>query len=326
VLLTVGYLSQSFEQLYGDGSHLGINLTYVHEDEPLDTGGAIKNVEDFLTRGQTFLVLNGDILTDLNLEAMLRFHKENRSVCTISLTPVEDPSAYGVVDLDDTGRITRFTEKPRREEATSNWINAGTYILEPEVLDYIPKGERYSVERAVFPGLLKADEPLYGYRSSNYWIDIGAPGKYLQANRDLLTGRLKSHLEPSGEQLWEGVWAGEGTFVMEGARITGPVVLGKGCEISVGAAITGPTVLGDGCRVGEEAEIEGAVAWDGASFGAKSICRNSIVGTGAKIGVESRMESIAVLGDKAALGEGNYLANGARIWPSATLPDRSISF
>jgi NDP-sugar pyrophosphorylase family protein len=205
-------------------------------------------------------------------------------------------------------------------------VNAGTYILEPEVLDFIPAGQRYSVERAVFPGLLREGQPLYGYRAGAYWLDIGAPAKYLQANADLLNGRLKSHLPPDGEELWDGVWADEGTFVAEGARITGPVVLGKGCEISRGAAITGPAVLGDGCRVGEEAEIEGTVVWNNAVFGAKSIYRNCIVGEGAHLGAECRVEEVAVVGDGATLGEGNHLARGAKVWPGVTLPDRSISF
>src|SRR4051794_74092 len=165
VVLAMSYRSELFQEVYGDGSRLGMKLTFVHEVEPLDTGGAIKNVESYLNPGESFMVFNGDVLTDLDLSAMLRLHKESGSVCTISLTRVEDPSQYGVVDMDTRGQIQKFTEKPKREEATSNWINAGTYVLEPEALEHIPAGQRYSVERGLFPTLLKAGRPLFGYRT-----------------------------------------------------------------------------------------------------------------------------------------------------------------
>ncbi|MDQ3930218.1 MAG: NDP-sugar synthase, partial [Chloroflexota bacterium] len=284
VVLAVAFLPESFEQTYGDGSAQGVKLTYVHEAEPLDTGGAIKNVERYLDPGETFLVFNGDILTDLDLTDMLRFHKEHGSVCTISLTPVEDPSSYGAVDVDESGRIRRFTEKPKREEATSNWINAGTYILQPEVLANVPPGQRYSVERGLFPALLSHGRPLYGYRTGAYWIDVGTPSKYLQAHADLLAGRLKFSLQPEGENPWENVWTGEGTVIESGALVAGPVVLGKGCNVRTGASITGPAALGDGCQVGQEAQLENLVAWNNVMFGERSHSRECVLANGASVG------------------------------------------
>ena len=212
-------------------------------------------------------------------------------------------------------RIQHFTEKPKREEATSNWINAGTYILEPEVLAHIPTGEFHMVERGLFPDLLKEGKPLYGYRTGAYWLDIGTPAKYLQAHTDLLAGRLKHSLEPKGALFADGVWAGEGTFIHSGARVTGPVVLGKGCKVHEGASITGPSALADGCEVGEEAQLENIVAWQGATFEAHSHCCSSIVGTNAKIGTECRLEGVVIVGDDVILGQGNHLANGAKVWP-----------
>jgi mannose-1-phosphate guanylyltransferase len=327
VVLALAYLSESFEGKYGDGSHLGMKLTYAREEKPMGTGGAIKNVEGYLNPGEAFLVLNGDILTDLDLTDMLRFHRESASICTLSLTPVEDPSAYGVVDLDDTGRISRFTEKPKREEATSNWISAGTYVLESEVMSHLPIGEFHMVERGLFPDMLAEGKPLYGYRSDRYWIDIGTPAKYLQAHYDLLSaGRLKYALQPEGDTVGESVWAGKGTSIHKGARVTGPVLLGSGCTVDEGASITGPAVLGDGCRVLAEAALDGVVAWNGATFEARSRCSNSIVGNNARIAPDAIVERTAVIGDGASVGQGNYLSNGLKLWPGVNLPDKAITF
>jgi mannose-1-phosphate guanylyltransferase len=326
MVLAMAYLSESFEQAYGDGSHLGMTLTYVREEEAMGTGGAIKNVEAHLAPGETFLVFNGDILTDLDLTDMLRVHKENGSICTISLTPVDDPSSYGVVDVEESGRIQRFTEKPKREEATSNWINAGTYILEPEVLAHIPSGEFHMVERGLFPDLLQQGKPLYGYKTGAYWLDIGTPAKYLQAHDDILAGRLKYSLEPEGEVFANKVWVGEGTFIHTGARLTGPLVVGKDCKVHEGASIIGPAALGDGCEVKAEARLEGMVVWEAATFEVKSDCRASIVGANAHIGPECRLEGVSIIGDGATVSEGNHLANGAKLWPGITLPERAVSF
>ena len=212
------------------------------------------------------------------------------------------------------------TEKPKREEATSNWINAGTYILEPEVLSIIPQGERCSVERMVFPTLLKEGRPLYGYRSGAYWMDIGTPAKFLQAQADLLLGHLKKSIEPLGELFTDRVWVGEGTFITSGARVTGPAVLGARCSLEEGASITGPAVLGDDCHLGRGASLEGVIVLDGAEFGEKSRCTDSIIGKNAQIGANSVLEELVMIGDKARVGENNHLSDGAKLSAGETLP------
>lgn len=317
VVLAVAYHAERFEEAYGDGSHLGMRLTYVREEEAMGTGGAIKNVEGHLDPGETFVVFNGDILTDLDLTDMLRLHRESGSICTISLTHVDDPSIYGVVDLDDAGRIQRFTEKPKREEATSRWVNAGTYILEPEVLPYIPVGRFYMVENGLFPTLLNEGRPLFGYRTGAYWLDIGTPEKYLQAHIDLLGGRLKYSLQPEGEPFTDQVWVGEGSSIDKGARLTGPVVLGKNCVVA-SASITGPAVLGDDCHVGEEAELSRVVAWRGVTFAAKSAVENAIIAHDARIGAESRVCGMSVIGDHATVSPGANLTDGAKVEPGGS--------
>ncbi|HUP28271.1 MAG TPA: NDP-sugar synthase [Chloroflexia bacterium] len=321
VVLAMSYLSENFEQAYGDGSHLGLRLTYVREEQPMGTGGAIKNVESHLAPGETFLVFNGDVLTDIDLTDMLNLHRGSGSSCTISLTPVDDPSSYGVVDLDDAGRIQRFTEKPKREEATSNWINAGTYVLEPEALGFIPEGQHYMVERGLFPTLLAEGKPLYGYKTGAYWMDIGTPAKYLQAHADLLAERLKYYIQPEGELFASRVWAGEGTVIDEGARLTGPVVVGKNCHIGEGAAISGPVVLGDNCNVAANAELHNIVAWDNVVFGLHSKSRDCLIANDATIGEGCRIEGLSVIGDHATVGSGNHLTDATKVGSSESLPD-----
>ncbi|MBE0480396.1 MAG: NDP-sugar synthase, partial [Dehalococcoidia bacterium] len=187
VILAMGYLPDRIRQYFGDGSTLNIRLIYSVEDTPLGTGGAVKNAERFLD--DTFIVLNGDIYSDLNLTDMVRLHLRRKAKATIALTPVEDPTAYGVVEIDSTSRVKAFIEKPSRESVTSHLINAGTYVLEPELLDMIPAGVHSMVERGLFPDLVKQGAPFLGYPSDAYWIDIGTPQDYIRLHRDLLMGK-----------------------------------------------------------------------------------------------------------------------------------------
>jgi mannose-1-phosphate guanylyltransferase len=322
VVLAMAYLSESFEAVYGDGSGLGMKLTYVTEAEPRGTGGAIKNVEAYLHPDEAFLVLNGDVLTDLDLTGMVRYHERCGAMCTISLTAVEETAAYGVVDLDASGRILRFTEKPEPGEAASNWINAGTYVLEPQVLAYLPPGEYHMVEHGLFPTLLADGKTLFGYRTPAYWIDIGTPAKYLQAQSDLLAGTFKGGIQPEGELIADRVWAGEGTFIHREASIVGPVVLGRRCSIEEGASIVGPAVLGDDCRAGKDAHLERLVAWRGTAFDAGCRCSDCVVGANARIGAGSLLEATAIIGDNATVGAGNHLSGDAKLWPGTALPDK----
>jgi mannose-1-phosphate guanylyltransferase len=280
--------------------------------------------------GETFLVFNGDILTDLDITDMVRLHREHSSVCTISLTPVDDVSSYGVVEVDDAGGVQRFLEKPKPGTTESKWINAGTYVMETAVLDYIseprfldeiPTGRPYSVEYGLFPKLLEEGKPFYGYRSGAYWLDMGTPERYLQAQTDLLAGRLKYALEPSGEQMQDGVWAGEGTFIDRGARVTGPVVLGRNCKLRANSVVTGPASLGDGCHVGEEAQVENIIAFSEVTFGASSKSSSSLFGKGVVIGAECDITDVTIVGDNATVGATNRLS-GERVEIGAEIPAR----
>jgi len=310
IVLALCYLPDHVQSYFGDGSKHGVRLTYAVEDSPRGTAGAVKNVEGYLD--DVFLVFNGDILTDIDLTAMMAFHRARKANVTIALTPVEDPSAYGVVETEADGRVRRFVEKPPREEATTNLINAGVYILDSDVLPHIPANERYMFEHDLYPKLLARGVPVYGFPSEGYWIDIGTPEKYLQLHCDLLQGKgvtaLHSAARPS-----DPASVAHGGWVHPTARVEGPVVLGHGCHIGPAAYLKGPVVLGEDCIILEGAAIEGSVLWHHVRVGRQAVLRHCIVGDSTSIGDGSQLDTGSVVGDHVVISPGSYLAPGTRL-------------
>ena len=310
-LLTLCYLPDVIRSHFGDGWDFGLRLSYTLEEEPLGTAGAVKNVESELDG--TFFVLNGDIFTDLDLEDMARFHRENGALVTISLTQVEDPSAFGVVETDPQGRVLRFLEKPTPGVTASNWINAGIYLVEPEALAHAPSGEPYMFERGLFPKLLDMGAPVYGYRSRSYWVDLGTPANYTKVHRDLLPAvSMNASYDTSS--------------IHSSADISGPALLGRGCVIGPGATIRGPVVLGDGCKVGENARISDAILWRDVSVGSGTDLRGCILGNGVSIGEAVSVGEGCILGDNVTVGKGNQLDRGMALWPNSALAPEILSF
>ena len=273
VVLTLNYLPDVIKSHLGNGESRGVKLVYAVEDSPLGTAGAIKNAEVHMDG--TFAVLNGDIFTDIDLDDMLACHRRNKAQATIALTWADNPCAFGTVETGDGGRVKRFVEKPSPENVTSHWINAGIYILEPEVLRHIPQGRHYMFERGLFPALIEMGIPVYGYPFRGYWLDMGTPEKYLSLNCDLLRDEVLSPL--TGEMSRNGVSCGADTVIHPSSVVMGPVVIGCGCRIEAGAFIRGPVVIGDGCRVGEGATIERAVLWDGVGVEAQVELKGCVV-------------------------------------------------
>jgi NDP-sugar pyrophosphorylase family protein len=282
-----------------------VRLREVVEVDPLGTAGGVRNAAD-LVAGRV-VVLNGDVLTDLDLSAMLAAHEARGAAATIYLTPVENPTAYGLVELEPDGRVHRFLEKPGWEEVTTNTINGGIYVLERELLDLIPRGQPFSIEREFFPLLLKRGLPFYGFVSAGYWLDIGTPAKYLQAQQDLLARRLRAHAEPPGGGGPRG-WIDTTATVAPSARVRGPVVIGPACHVEAEATVGPGVVLGAGCRIAAGAEIEGAVLWEEVHVGAGARLSGCLVGRGASIGAHARVTPGAVLGDGTRLADYSRLA------------------
>ena len=323
VILSTGYLPSVFDEYFGDGSRLGLKLVHVTEDEPLGTCGAIKNVSEFLG-SEPVIVCNGDILTDLDIGALLDCHRRNRAAVTITLTPVEDPTAYGLVPLDEEGRIKEFLEKPSWDQVVTNLINAGTYVLDPRVLDQVPPGENYSFERQLFPDLLKQGEPLFGFPSDCYWLDLGTPEKYLAAHHDILGGEI--HVDMKGRRLSEDVVIGEGTQIDPTAQLHGPVLLGDGVKVGPHARVHANTCLGNRVTIEEAANVEGSVVLDGATIGRRSILEGSIVGKDTVLGADCHVADCSVLGDNIVSDDENEFRKGIRIWPSTRIEKGKIKF
>jgi mannose-1-phosphate guanylyltransferase len=323
-VLTTGYLAEAFEEFPPERTH-GVKTTIMREATPLDTCGAIKNVEHMLDG--TFLVCNGDILTNLDISALVKFHRERDTLGTLTLTPVEDPSAYGLVPIDEDGRIERFIEKPQPDEIVTNLINAGTYVLEPEILNYVPAGVPFSFERVheggLFPLLLAEGEALYGFVSNAYWLDIGTPEKYLRANSDTVSGLVGA--EPPGVRHEGTVWVARGTEIDPTARISGPACIGEDCRIGPRAVIGSRACIGDGCSIEADASVDESVLHGGVHVESGAFVTRSILGARTAIGRGSRVAD-AVVGAGVRVGQDNELGGGIRLWPGIEVPDKGITF
>jgi mannose-1-phosphate guanylyltransferase len=291
VLLSCGFLAHAVEDVLGD-QHDGMRLRYVHEDEPLGTAGPVRLAADEGLLADRLFILNGDVLTDMDLTAQLAFHEEKNATATLALIAVEDTSSYGVVPTDEDGAVIEFLEKSPGP-APTNRINAGAYVIEREVVERIPAGRSVSFEREVFPSLV--GEGLYGFMSEGYWIDIGTPERYLESTYDLLSGRVKSTLPPRDET---------GSLVYEPALIAG-------------AHIGPQTVLGAHCRVGVESSVERSVLHEHVSVGSGCMIREAVLGEGVQVGDDAAISAGAMLGSGVVVEPGEVVEANARIEPGA---------
>ena len=308
VIFSLGYKWDSFENHFGDGSSLGMKIHYVVEDHPLGTAGAIKNVEDYLDE-DPFLVFNGDILSEMNLTDILKFHNDKNADCTIVLTPVDNPTIYGVVELDENMQIHKFTEKPKPEEVRSNLINAGLYVLKRKMFDRMEKDKKYSIEREIFPAMLRDEESMFGYDYRGYWMDIGTPYKYLKANHDMVMGKMQFDVG-----MKDGFHLGAGSTVGKNVTIEKPVWIGDNVEIADDVTITGPAVIQQGSILGQGAEIDGALLWDGVTVGSGAQLKGCLAGRNAKIGSKAKLGSLAVVGSNEEVEEGSVVEPETKIY------------
>lgn len=272
IILSTCYKPQKIKEHFGDGAKLGLKIHYVCEDIPLGTGGAIKNTQDFFD--DTFIIFNADILSNINIIGMLKFHEEKRASVTIAVTKVADPSQYGVIEYNEELYAESFTEKPKPSEIRSNYINAGVYIFEPDVLKEIPGSKVVSIERETYPLLLKKGYPIAVYKSKEYWIDIGTIEKYRQAHLDILNG---SYPLPDYGKNSKGTFIGSNTKIHPTARITAPVYIGENSRINANSTIGPNTIIGNRCSVGANNKIINSILWDGISTQDSSIISDMIL-------------------------------------------------
>src|SRR5215813_13837668 len=287
IILILSYQPKKIEELLKDGSDYGVWIRYAVEGTPLGTGGAFKNAEDHID--SSTVVFNGDVLTDINLGAVVEHHKAKKAVATIVLTPVENPSAYGLVETSPDGWIQRFIEKPGPDEITCNTINAGIYVLEPSVLKYMPKGEPYSFERGLFPTLLEHKEPVLSFIFDKYWIDIGTPQKYLEVHQDILSRKFVS--PRVGKSTVDRSALPPGAFVDEKSIIDQDVTIREGVRIE-------NSVIGKNCKIDAGVHIVDSVLWSGNTIDGDARIAGSLLGKGCCVGRSATLRPGVVLGDK----------------------------
>jgi mannose-1-phosphate guanylyltransferase len=317
--MSCGFLADRIRDVLGDGSALGLRLRFVEEPEPRGTAGALKLAEPLLD--ERFLMLNGDVLTDIDLTAQIAQHEATGAVATLALVPVADPSAYGLVLLEPDNSVREFIEKPNPEEpAPGNLISAGAYVLERSILELVDPGRAVSIEREVWPRLVGAG--LYGFPSESYWLDIGTPARYLQATFDIIEANVATGVR---DRLGDGWLA-----VADGARLEGrvvpPAVLEHGVRVAEGAHVGSLVVLGADVSVAAGSTVERAVIMRGSTVAEGCVLRDCIVGPDCAIGRKSRVSGGAVLGEGVRIGAENVITRGARLFPGVELPDGAIEF
>lgn len=318
VVLSCGFMASGVRNVLGDGSAYGVRLRYAEEPTPRGTGGAVKFAEPMLD--ERFLVLNGDVLTDLDLSAQMRRHEEAGARGTLALIEVEDPSNYGLVRTADDGAVEEFVEKPSMDQIDTKLISAGAYVLERDFLELIPEDQNVSIEREVFPDLV--GHGLYAVVADGYWLDIGTPDRYLQATWDILEANVRTAVADRFD----------GSFVIVdpdaevAGKVVPPALVEPRARIAPGAVVGSRAVLGAETAVGARSHVEGAVLLQGASVGEDCTIRNSILGPGVQVGDRCHVEDGAVLGEGVTLGADNVLTHGVRLYPGVALPDGAIRF
>jgi mannose-1-phosphate guanylyltransferase/phosphomannomutase len=313
VIATLHYLPDALRDYFQDGADFGVQMTYaVEEDQPLGTAGCVKNIAELLD--ETFLVISGDSITDFDLTGAIEFHKQQKSKATLILTRVPNPIEFGVVITDKDGRINRFLEKPSTSEIFSDTVNTGTYILEPEVLDYLPENTESDFSSFLFPLLLAKGEPMYGYIAQGYWCDVGHLDAYRESQYDALDRKVK--LDVAYNEVSPGLWVGQNTYIDQSAKIEPPVVIGDNCRIGARVQIEAGSVVGDNVTIGADANLKRPIVWNGAILGDEAHLSACVIARGTRVDRRAHVLEGAVVGSLSTVGEEAQISPFIRVWPS----------
>lgn len=313
--VTLQYMPQIIREYFGDGSDLGVNIRYYVEESPLGTAGSVKNAEEFLD--DTFIVISGDALTDINLSEAIAYHQNNNAVATLVLARVDVPLEYGVVVTDNHGKITRFLEKPSWSEVFSDTVNTGIYILNPGVLAYFNAGEKFDFSKDLFPLLMEDEQPMYGYVAEGYWCDIGDLSAYQQCHFDILDGKV--NIPNHAREIAEKVWVEDPVEIADTAQITGPVLIGSHTKIKDYAAISDFTVIGSDNIIGEYSSFKRTILWKGCNIGQKVQLRGCTLCNKVQVKEASSVFEQSVVGGNTVVKERAVVKPGIKIWPSKTV-------
>lgn len=319
IAATLAYFPAVVTDYFGDGEDFGVKLTYFIENTPLGTGGSVKNAEDFLD--DTFIIISGDALTDIDIDKALDYHRLKKSKATLVLKKVPVPLEYGVVITDENGRIASFMEKPSWGEVFSDTINTGIYILEPEVLDYYKKGDNFDFSKDLFPKLLRDKIPMYGYITGDYWNDIGDLKVYKEVNFDILQGKVKA--ENSYKKLGKGIWTGKNVEIPENCTLTAPVLIGDNCRLKERVLIEA-AIIGNDCEIEEAATIKKSIIWKNSKIGRNVQCRGSVLCSGAAVKNDVNLFENTVIGSGTILESGVTVKPDIKIWPEKAIGEGSV--
>ncbi len=320
ILVTLFYLPEAIRNHFGDGSDFGVQIRYFVEEFPLGTAGSVRNARRHLD--ETFLVISGDTLTDINLDRLVAFHRQKNAMGTLALTKVDNPTEYGIVMTNNEGKVIKFLEKPGWSEAFSDLANTGIYVLEPEIFDYFEDQQVFDFSRDLFPILLPKDRSLYALECPEYWCDIGNIQQYRQANLDMLNGI--PDLAINGKYASPGIFLGHDAIISSSASLESPCYIGSRVHIKNGVKIGGGTVVGTGSIINEGASIKRSVLWEKVFVGKKTELRGAIVGANGILRGENTVLEGAVIGCESTLGNGSQVRSGVRIWPEKNIEAGSI--
>jgi NDP-sugar pyrophosphorylase family protein len=294
IVLSLNYQPRRIEEVFGDGSDQGVHLRYVVEPTPLGTGGGIRFAAGE-RRDEPLVVFNGDVFTSVDLPAVIALHRKRGAKATIVLTPVENPSAYGLVETDAVGNVERFVEKPKPEDIRTNTINAGIYVLEPDTLDRIPRDTVFSIERGYFPSLVADRQTFVAYVYRGYWLDIGTPEKYRQAHRDIMDGRF---VAPPFATSAGAAMVSPDARIDDGVAIEAPCFIDAGAVVKRGARIGPYSAIGKNCHIGEDADVEGVILWPNTWVDTEARLRGTVAGRHCHFGRNVDIGGDAMFGDK----------------------------
>ncbi|MCL4434900.1 MAG: sugar phosphate nucleotidyltransferase [Actinobacteria bacterium] len=320
IVVTVAFMANAIRTYFGDGSEFGLSMVYATEESPLGTAGSVLNAAEQLT--ERFLVISGDVLTDIDLAQIVKFHDDKGALCTIALKSVDNPLEFGIVITREDGSIERFLEKPTWGQVFSDTINTGIYVLEPEIFDFIEQGRPVDFAGDVFPAVLEAGRPIYGDIVDGYWEDVGTLDAYLKSHEDILDQKVNVHLD--GFPLRPGIWLGKGAEVDPDAHLEGPAILGDNCRIGAGARIGRYCTLGTNVRTGNDTSIERSVVHDNSYIGNNCKIEGAVLGKACDIRQATRIENGVVMGEGCAIGRGTIIRSGVKIYPYKTVEQGAI--
>jgi len=306
IIINVHYLAKGIMDYFGDGKQLGVNIRYSEEQTAMGTAGAVKKAEGLLSN-EPLLVMNADILTDIDLSAMLTYHQEKQATVTVGLIKVADPTSFGMIVLNDDGRVQNWLEKPTWDEVVAYTVNAGFYIMDPTVLRYVPVGEAYSFERGLFPLMLQLKEKFFGLELRGYWLDIGSPQRYIQAHKDILSERVQ--VEMSAQRRDGNIWVADGADIDPSAELRGPLYIGSQVKIRKRARVMEYAVLGDGVVVDDRSYVENSIIGARTTLGEEVRVLQSLIGSDCQIQDQAYINSGAVIADHSVVARGSRIGS-----------------